>query len=81
MALDAVGRRDEVVEFFDRYSEGPLTDIDDGAASRVRWWEQLYGERLSPSEARKLDDRTTWRRLRADTRTVVVEVRRVRQVG
>jgi len=59
-ALARLGREEEVISFRDALSEGPLGDIDAGAASRVAWWGHVRGMPLDHAAAEELDDTTVW---------------------
>jgi len=71
-ALKRLGREEEVIAFLDALNQGPLHDIDEGATSRAEWWTVVYGEALDPEEVARLDDSEVWKRVRDDSRPVVL---------
>jgi len=70
--LERLGRDERVLAMRDDYAEGPLTDADDGAASRVAWWSKLRGAPLRPDEAAQFDDADLWALIRATSDDVVL---------
>lgn len=71
-ALRRLGREEEVISFRDALSEGPLGDVDAGAASRMAWWSRVRGRPLEGSEAEEFDDALIWSGVREDRRRVVL---------
>ena len=71
-ALTRLGREEEVISFRDALSEGPLGDIDAGAASRVAWWGHVRGTPLDPAAAEELDDSPVWTRVLGNRQRVVL---------
>jgi Domain of unknown function (DUF1835)/Protein of unknown function len=71
-ALMRLGREEEVLSFHDALTEGPLSDVDAGPASRVAWWSRVRGGPLEPAEAEEFDDASIWSGVRQDRRRVVL---------
>ena len=71
-ALKMLGRKERVVHSVDGLGVGPLHDIDDGAASRVRWWAKLEGKKPTARDARQLDESQLWSFLKEAKSPVVV---------
>jgi hypothetical protein len=71
-ALASLGREEAVLHSVDGIAEGSIIDVDLGGASRVLWWGRVNGRPLSVDEARKLDERPMWERVRSHTGCIVV---------
>jgi hypothetical protein len=71
-ALRILGRDEDVIAFTDPHHMGPLTDVDDGGASRADWWARIG----SPHEGddRIFDDRAIWERLRNESRSGLIRL-------
>jgi len=48
-AVRRLGREEVVLGSRDALADGPLQDVDDGAASRVEWWGRIYGACTTPN--------------------------------
>lgn len=59
-----LGRDEVVVGMRDAFAEGPLQDADDGAASRIEWWNRLHGNARDDAEAMEFDDADIWAQVR-----------------
>lgn len=71
-ALKILGRTETVIGFPDTLAEGPIHDVDAGAAARIEWWSRVEGKRLPTRETRRLDDASAWARVEADRHDVVL---------
>ncbi len=73
-AVRGLGREEEAVLAvrWDLLGEGPLQDVDDGAAARVAWWGQLCGGPLDARRARELDDSEAWAGIRRAATPVIL---------
>src|SRR5262245_60910046 len=70
-ALCKLGRREAVLAPSDSLAEGPLHDVDLGAASRREWYGRL-GVELSEEDQRLLDDAELWERVRRGSGQVML---------
>lgn len=65
-------RHEPVHGMRDAYCDGPLGDVDEGAKCRVEWWTRLHDEPLDDEDARRLDDRDLWERVRSEPNDFVL---------
>jgi hypothetical protein len=75
--LRRLGRAEEIIEGYDSLHEGPIHDVDSGAASRVEWWSRLrYGLDVDtvdePAESNDFDDADVWREVASRPTSVII---------
>jgi hypothetical protein len=70
-ALRQLGRREPVFAMRDWLSDGPLQDIDAGAASRRDWYKRINPE-LTEEDLQELDESDIWAKVRSSPGDVMI---------
>jgi hypothetical protein len=68
--LRRLGRQEPVIAMRDAFAEGPLGDVDEGAASRTEWYRRIHAELRA--EELPGDDTDLWERVRAASAGVML---------